>query len=128
MASFSSKYNKQTDELNRRNNSRNRQRNSNQKQQNSNQGQRNSNQVQQNNNQDQRNSNQRQLNTNQIQEDTNKLSYKTAVNNLNFKTITLSDLDNSVELPDTYNHKQINKINDINQLMILKEMKWGDIS
>jgi hypothetical protein len=56
------------------------------------------------------------------------LSYKEIVNNVeNIKTITLNELNGqNIISPETYKYKPINKINDSSQLLILKEIKWGE--
>ena len=131
MASFSSKYNKHLEEPNKpansrlNNTSRNRQDDPNQRRQQSRGQQQNRGGQQQNRGRQQQQNRGRQQ---QQKQEVKQPSYKAVVSNVqSIKTITLNELEkHSVSLPEIYKHKPVNKINDINQLLILKEIKWGE--
>lgn len=57
------------------------------------------------------------------------ISYKSVVNSdPSIKTITANYLVNkTVRLPIVYKNTSVNKLNNVNQLLILKEVKWGEI-
>lgn len=139
MASFSSKYNKHLEEPNKpansrlNNTSRNRQDDPNQRRQQSRGQQQNRGVQQQNRGRQQQQNRGRQQQQNRGEQQPQKQevkqpSYKAVVSNVqSIKTITLNELEKqNVSLPEIYKHKPVNKINDINQLLILKEIKWGE--
>jgi len=55
--------------------------------------------------------------------------YKSAVSNIpSIKQVQNNYLSNkSVYLPDVYKQTSTTKLNNVNQLLILKEVKWGEI-
>ena len=55
--------------------------------------------------------------------------YKSAVSNIpSIKQVQNNYLNNkSVYLPDIYKQTSTTKLNNVNQLLILKEVKWGEI-
>jgi hypothetical protein len=65
----------------------------------------------------------------QLSAPTPDISYKSAVDSIPVvKTITSNYLINKkVHIPEVYKHASINKLNSVHQLLILKEIKWGEL-